>query len=394
MTNLTRVLQDALAAGTLSLVVLSRPRGSGDKVARRVALRPATVGGELRYQESRRVGAQEFHTNRPAEEVAERVVSLFTAEFDQINVYTADADTEIRRKPDGTELTRRSRPTHKAVVGTAHDRARNHILPDGTVCPFLVATGVMTSGGRVRAPRRKKFRQINRYLEIVSDIVAHLPTGRPLRIIDFGCGRSYLTFALHHLFVTELKRPVRMTGLDLKADVIRDCQRLAEELQCEGLEFQQGDIAGYDQSEDVDLCVSLHACDTATDDALARAVAWNSEVILAVPCCQHELAAQLRSDDHAALLRHGIMRERFAALATDSLRARGLDVLGYRSQILEFIDTEHTPKNLMIRAVRKPAAEASVSEAASEYVSLRNLLGIDSFHLERLTSLSAHVANQ
>jgi hypothetical protein len=200
--------------------------------------------------------------------------------------------------------------------------------------------------------------------------------------LDFGCGKSYLTFALHHLLTQVQHRDVRMAGLDLKADVIGHCNDIARRLQCRGLQFHQGDIAGYRAGEKIDLAVSLHACDTATDEALAAAVRRQARVILAVPCCQHELAAQLDSPALSLLTEHGILRERLASLATDALRAKVLDLIGYRTQVVEFIDLEHTAKNLLLRAVRRDRPAAPSPEEMAAYQDFKRLLGVRQFRLE------------
>jgi SAM-dependent methyltransferase len=200
-------------------------------------------------------------------------------------------------------------------------------------------------------------------------------------VVDFGCGKSYLTFALHHLLKRIRRRDVEIVGLDLKADVVRDCQRIAGKLGSTELRFEVGDIAGYAPDAAVDLVVTLHACDTASDAALAQAISWKAKVILAAPCCQHEVAGLLPSDVLPGVLKFGILKERFAALATDALRAAILERAGYQTQIVEFIDLEHTPKNLLLRAVRRkqpdPAAAAAVE-------SLKRQLGVGECSLERL----------
>jgi len=225
----------------------------------------------------------------------------------------------------------------------------------------------------VRAARYDKFRQLNRFLELVADVEPELPDRR-LQIVDFGSGKSYLTFALYQFLREQRGRDVHVVGLDLKEDVIAQCDALARKLGYDELAFRVGEIAGFSSDAPVDMVVSLHACDTATDDALAQAVRWEARVIMAVPCCQHELLAQMESAGTLApMLRHGIVRERFAALATDSLRAQLLELAGYRTQILEFVGLEHTPKNLMIRAVRSaPAGDAGVRA----YRALRDSLGV------------------
>lgn len=379
MQELLESIADAMNRGELRLLVFSRPTIPD---TRKITVRPVTVSGTSCFQVATRRGDQEFHENPEASSLIP-LIERELPRFDQVNVYTATADLEFRRRK-GRETIRRSAPTHSSVK-TSHDNTRQYLIPENEPCPFLVETGVMTATGRVRAAKRKKFRQVNRYLEIVNDLIPHLPADRCLRIVDFGCGRSSLTFALHHLLTRIHNLSVAITGLDLKAGVIADCRRIAEKLECEGLNFQHGDIADYRAEDSVDLCVSLHACDTATDVALARAVSWDSRVILAVPCCHHQLAGQLANDEMAALLRHGELRQRYAALATDTLRARALDMVGYKTQVMEFIETEHTPKNLMIRAVR--TGPRPNDAAVRDYRRYRDMLGVADFELEQLLEL-------
>ena len=254
-----------------------------------------------------------------------------------------------------------------------HDRAKKYILEEGIPVPFLVYLGVMTPEGKVIASKYDKFRQINRFLEFIEDICPMLPADRELRMIDFGCGKSYLTFAMYY-YLHELKGyDVRITGLDLKEDVIAHCNELAVEFGYEKLHFLQGDIAQYEGARQVDLVVTLHACDTATDYALAKAVEWNAGVILSVPCCQHELNGQIRNEILEPVLKYGLLKERMAALITDGLRASMLEEAGYQVQVLEFIDMEHTPKNILIRAVRK---ENSAKGKSAELKKLMEFLNV------------------
>jgi SAM-dependent methyltransferase len=228
---------------------------------------------------------------------------------------------------------------------------------------------------------------VNRFVELVDDIVHSLrPTGT-LRVVDFGCGKSYLTFAIHHLLTVLRGREVELVGLDLKEDVIAACSALAERSGARGLRFERGDIAGFDPGADVDLVVSLHACDTATDEALAQAVRWRADAILAVPCCQKEAYRQLESSLLAPLLRHGLAKERFGALVTDALRAQLLELAGYRTQLVEFVALEHTAKNVLIRAVKGNPAGADVRAA---YEELRDSLGLEPT-LERLLARTSGV---
>jgi SAM-dependent methyltransferase len=346
----------------------------------KLTVRPIELSGERRYQLAERRGKQEFHFNLTSEELRTRIAEEFGQRFEQADLFTPDADYSARAIRQNVVRVTRRKPS-KSAPPLSHDRGKQYLIPEGRPCPFLAEIGVMTPSGQVKAAKQAKFRQINRFLEFVDDILPELPSTGVLRVIDFGCGKSYLTFALHY-FLTELRgRDVEIVGLDLKAEVVTDCQRIAEKLGCPGLRFEVGDIAGYTAKGPVDISVSLHACDTATDAALAQAVQWQAKVILAVPCCQHELFGLLSDDSIPGLLRHGILKERFAALATDALRAALLDAVGYRTQVVEFIDLEHTPKNLLLRAVR---TDQQLPEARDRYDRLKTQLGLGDFALERL----------
>ena len=232
-----------------------------------------------------------------------------------------------------------------------HNRQKHYVIPEGHAVPFLVDLGVQTQDGKIVKSRYDKFRQINRFLEFIEDILPKLDKTRENVIIDFGCGKSYLTFAMYY-YLHEMKGyPIRIIGLDLKKDVISHCGRLAEHYGYDKLQFYHGDIASYEGVDHVDMVVTLHACDTATDYALEKAVRWGAKVILSVPCCQHELNKQIKNDLLEPVLHYGLIKERMAALYTDALRAELLEQQGYRTQILEFIDMEHTPKNILLRAV-------------------------------------------
>ena len=239
------------------------------------------------------------------------------------------------------------------LASLSHNRTKKYVLQEGVPVPFLVDLGVMTAEGKVVKSRYDKFRQINRFLEFIEDVLPNLDPNRTNTIIDFGCGKSYLTFAMYYYLHVLKKYPIRVIGLDLKKDVIAHCNRMAEKYEYTSLHFLEGDISTYDGADSADMVITLHACDVATDFALDKAVHWNAKVILSVPCCQHELNAQIENDMLEPLLKYGILKERFAALLTDALRANLLEQHGYEVQILEFIDMEHTPKNLLIRAVKR-----------------------------------------
>ena len=241
----------------------------------------------------------------------------------------------------------------------SHNRKKKYILDPEKSVDFLVDLGVQTKEGRIVHAKYDKFRQINRFLEFIEDVLPELPREREVTILDFGCGKSYLTFAMYH-YLKELKGyQVHIIGLDLKEDVISRCQELAKRYGYQGLDFYVGDIAGYEGVKQVDMVVTLHACDTATDYALDKAIQWGAKVILSVPCCQHELNGQMQNEILDPVFQYGIIKERMAALFTDALRAQILESKGYHVQILEFIDMEHTPKNILIRGVKKGETKSS-----------------------------------
>ncbi len=238
------------------------------------------------------------------------------------------------------------------LANLSHNRKKRYILPEDEPVPFLVELGVQSQSGKVLDKKQKKFRQINRFLEFIRDVLPKLPRDERLTILDFGCGKSYLTFAVYYYLKIQMGYAVRMIGLDLKKDVIRHCNELAKKLGYEDLAFYEGDISSFEGVDRVDMVMTLHACDTATDYALYKAVRWGARVILSVPCCQHEMNQKIQSNLLQPVLKYGIVKERIASLLTDGLRASLLEQEGYDVQILEFIDMEHTPKNLLIRAVR------------------------------------------
>lgn len=319
----------------------------------RVRIRPVELKGEILYQASASLGTKMYHRNYGREELLAYIRESLDGTYSQLQVQGQKADGSILVSRKGKQTVRKK--LHEKKENTrilSHNRVKRYILPQGTPVPFLVDLGVMTGEGRVHEAAYDKYRQINRFLEFIEDILPKLPKDRELTIVDFGCGKSYLTFAMYY-FLRELRGyQVKIVGLDLKADVIEHCGRLAEKYGYDGLQFLQGDIAGYEGLDRVDMVVTLHACDTATDFALAKAVQWNAQVILSVPCCQHELNRKIKNDLLSPVLKYGILKERMSALLTDGIRAELLESKGYSVQILEFIDMEHTPKNLLIRAVR------------------------------------------
>lgn len=319
----------------------------------RIRIRPVELKGTVYYQVSAVEGTKEIHSNYGRPELLEYMKGCLGGDYSQLQVQgrMADGSVLVSRKGKHTVKIKRH-PEKEKVKMLAHNRVKQYILPEGRPVPFLVDLGVMNLQGKVHVSAYDKYKQINRFLEFIEDILPKLPRNREITIVDFGCGKSYLTFAMYY-FLRELRGyEVRIIGLDLKADVIEKCRRLAADYGYDKLEFCQGDIAGYEGLRKVDMVVTLHACDTATDYALAKAVQWDAEVILSVPCCQHELNGKIQSGLLAPVLKYGVLKERMSALLTDGIRAGLLETKGYSVQILEFIDMEHTPKNLLIRAVK------------------------------------------
>lgn len=349
----------------------------------KVSVRLIDISGQTMYQWAVRSNSKELHENLSNDELVERTKSTFGSHFGDAHLFTTEADLAVRWNHGKPQKIKRKPPTQRPSEAEGHNRQKQYLIPAGVPCPFLMEIGVMTSTGQVRPSMYHKFRQINRFLEFVEDILPQLPASEPIHVVDFGCGKSYLTFALHYLLTAIHGREVMITGLDLKKEVIEDCSRIAAKLNCDGLSFQIGRIEEFIPSSHVHLAVSLHACDTATDDALAAALRWKCEVILAVPCCQHEVCQILGRQTLPGLTEYGILKERFASLATDALRAQFLELNGYRTQVLEFIETEHTAKNLLLRAVRRPdMANADVESRRHSYEQLKTVLGLDRWHLE------------
>lgn len=292
---------------------------------------------------------QVFHKNMQKSELLQYLQET-ALDYLQINAWTADTEHIILISKKGKVSYKRKLSLNDAVK-TNHNRKKNYIIEEGENVPPLVDMGIFTADGKVVRSMYDKFRQINRFLELINDELKN-KNYQELNIIDFGCGKSYLTFVLYYYLTEIMKIKANIVGLDLKADVIENCNKAAQKYGYSGLTFQLGDINGYKCEKKPDMVVTLHACDTATDYALYNAIQWGADLIFSVPCCQHELAAQMTSDTLSLLTRYGIIKERTASLMTDAIRANLLWYSGYNTQLLEFVDMSHTPKNILIRAVK------------------------------------------
>lgn len=339
----------------------SQPRQKSNEL-KRVKLKPVEIKKtyyiQLEYQYERILK----HENVLLENFEEHF-NILLSQFRQIYAQFLSEIVQVKLSKKNKVTWKSDKTKETAQVNLSHNRKKQYLLDETKKYPFLVRLGVQTEDGKIVKQKAAKFRQINRFLEFIDDSLDYLPKNKQIRIIDFGSGKSYLTFAMYHYLKIEKALNIKVTGLDLKKEVIEHCTQIAKDLQYTDLEFLVGDINDYNEETAVDMVVTLHACDVATDMALARAVKWGAKVILSVPCCQHELNRQLHSPALELMTQHGLIKERFAALATDSIRAEILRLVGYETQILEFIDMENTPKNILIRAFftgRKPSEEEKI----------------------------------
>lgn len=350
MKNLKEYLEEQINENLIQAVLSAGRKADGPS---KVKIRPVKLKDQICYQASALEGTKVFHKNYDREQMLAYLEAELSGNFGQLQCQGALMDGVVLVGKKGKmTIKEKHHAVRENVQIQAHNRVKQYILKEGIPVPFLTDLGVMTEKGKIITSRYDKFRQINRFLEFIEDILPRLAKDREVTILDFGCGKSYLTFAMYY-YLKELKGyDVNIIGLDLKTDVIEKCNGLARKYGYEKLHFYQGDIADYEGVSAVDMVVTLHACDTATDFALAKAVEWGAQVILSVPCCQHEVNKQIRNELLEPVLHYGILKERMSALITDAVRANLLESKGYETQILEFIDMEHTPK-LLIRAVKK-----------------------------------------
>ena len=352
MSELKQYISEMLAA-PVNKVVLSHPK-SKSEAYKKISI----VKKKDFYQIEKYTDKQVFHENLAAKELPERVLELVDGHYLQVNAFTAELEYALLISKKGKCTMKRigqkqgGCATGACKTDNGHNRKKQYLLEEGTVIAPLVDMGIFTQEGKVVRSMHDKYRQINRFIELIDDAVRDLDV-KTLHVIDFGCGKSYVTFILYY-YLTEIRGiDAEIIGLDLKEDVIVNCNAAAEKYGYTGLRFEMGDINGYKAPFDVDMVITLHACDTATDFALYNAIQWNAKMIFSVPCCQHELNHQMKARSLSILSNYGIIQERFAALATDAIRGNLLEYSGYKTQLLEFIDFAHTPKNILIRAIRR-----------------------------------------
>ena len=347
-----------IAENNIAKLVISKPVSKNGEFIKIVAEKK-----DKGYQFSKYTKTQVFHENVPFDLLSEKTLLLTDGAFLQINAWDDGFEYMIMISKKGSPAFKKKAMKNPSVPAASkeHNRSKNYILEASPDILPLIDMGVFTKEGKVSSAMYDKYKQINRYIEIIDDEIGS-STQKELNIIDFGCGKSYLTFIVYY-YLTYIKGiKANIIGLDLKKDVIEKCNEAAERYGYENLRFELGDINGYTAPFDVDIVMTLHACDTATDFALYNAISWNAKMIFSVPCCQHELNSQIMSDELSILTRYGIIKERFSALATDAIRANLLEYMGYKTNLLEFTDFSHTPKNILIRAVKKSHTDKSHKE--------------------------------
>ena len=365
MNQIEELLKRVLTSLLVDMVI-SGARGGGDFI--KIKVRPVMIRDSLYFQVSRYTDKQVFHENMTAEDALETLSGWILHDFRQAQIRMQDEMVTVLVSKKGKATIKSKKAACIETQNLEHNRKKQYIIEEGMAVPFMIDLGVMTESGKIIRTRYDKYRQINRFLEFIEDILPHLPQNREITILDFGCGKSYLTFAMYY-YLKELKGyDIRIIGLDLKKDVIKNCSRLAVKYGYDKLNFYEGSIEEFEGVTQVDMVVTLHACDTATDYAMYKALRWGASVILSVPCCQHELNKQIAVSEFEPITDYGILKERFCALATDGIRAKILEEQGYDTQILEFIDMEHTPKNLLIRAIHRKKQSDKKKEKAAQQV--------------------------
>ena len=332
-------------------IIISNPQKTSE--ISKVKVRPVMLKESIVFQVTEYKGAQVFHENYEKSQLIEKIEVYLKEQLKQMELTSTSMQATVLISKKGKITIKKKQMQTEKKVDLSHNKAKKYILQEGTLVPFLVDLGVQTKEGKIVRSNYDKFRQINRYLEFIADIMPILPKDRCINIIDFGCGKSYLTFALYYYMKILCDRDIQVIGLDLKEKVIEDCNKLAKRYGYDKLKFVTGDVSTYTGEGEVDMVVTLHACDTATDYAIEKAIKWGAKVIFTVPCCQHEVNMQIKNENLQPILKYGLIKERVSALLTDAIRANLLEEAGYQVQVMEFIDMEHTPKNILIRAVKE-----------------------------------------
>lgn len=377
--NIQEIIKDSLSGNTFLYGIFTTPRNKTDNPYKKITVRPVTIKNENMIQFEKFTEKQAFHENYSYDNAADEIVNLIINQYRNINIFTEDADFQLMVSKKGMVKVTEKEPTKTNKQVDNHNKKKQYIINEGEPCDFLTYLGVMNKEGFVYAKKYDKFKQINKFLEIVEDSLKGKKLEDDFMIIDFGCGKAYLTFALYYYFYFIRKIKVKIIGLDLKDEVIEFCNETANKLQFHNLEFIYGDIQDFEYKSNVDMIVTLHACDTATDAALVKAIKWNTDIILSVPCCQHEFFDKINNLNLEPMLKHGLIKERVSSLVTDSLRSLFLETKGYKVQLMEFIAMEHTPKNILIRAIK---TNKENTKAVKEYEDFKKIWNLHNLFIE------------
>lgn len=377
--NINEIIKNSLSENKFIYGVFTTPRNKTENPYKKITARPLSGKGENIIQLEKFTDKQAFHENYSYDEAAEKIVNLIINEYRNINIFTEDSDFQLMVSKKGSVKITEKEPSKKQNIDE-HNKKKKYIIPENERCDFLSYLGVMNDDGDVYAKKYDKFKQINKFLEIVDDSLKDKKLEDDFMIIDFGCGKAYLTFALYYYFYFIRNVKVKIIGLDLKEEVIAFCNETAEKLNYNQLEFMYGDIRDFEFKSKVDMIVTLHACDNATDAALVKAVKWNTDIILSVPCCQHEFYDKIENSNLEPMLKHGLIKERVSSLVTDSLRSLFLETKGYKVQLMEFISMEHTPKNILIRAVK---TNKGTKKSEEEYENFKKFWNLKDLFIEK-----------
>lgn len=363
MEELKRMLEEVFKNEIIKIVISNKVKK--DEKYNKIAINLKENNKNKFYQIEKFTDKQVFHENIKINEISDKVSELIFGNYKQMTAWSNNEIFDLKISKKGKIFLGKKKNDNSKIVAKGHNKEKNYILKEGMIIEPLIDLGVFTKEGKVVNSKYDKYKQINRFIEIIDDEIKKNDY-KELTILDFGCGKSYLTFVLYYYFVKIKNINVKMIGLDLKEDVIKKCNDIAKRYNYENLHFELGDINGFKYNNKVDMVITLHACDTATDYALYNAIKWNSKMIFSVPCCQHEFNSQMKANELSILTKYGIVQERVAALMTDSVRANLLECVGYKTQLLEFIDIAHSPKNILIRAsknnISKEKKEKSLNE--------------------------------
>lgn len=374
MNELKKAIDEILQEEILKIVISNR--ANKDSQYNKITFGLKENDKNKYYQIERFTDKQVFHENINKEELSDKIIECFENNFKQLSAWSNSSTFDLKISKKGKIFLGKKISDNKKLTNKAHNKEKNYILKEGMIIEPLIDLGVFTKEGKVVNSKYDKYKQINRFVEIIDDEIKKNDY-KELTILDFGCGKSYLTFVLYYYFVKIKNINVNMIGLDLKEDVIKKCNEIAKRYEYDNLHFELGDINGFKYNNKVDMVITLHACDTATDYALYNAIKWNSKMIFSVPCCQHEFNSQIKTDSLSILTKYGIIQERISALMTDSVRSNLLECAGYKTQLLEFIDIAHSPKNILIRASKSKISESKKEKSLLEVENLMNQFNVN-----------------